>query len=693
MVDTYNQNCGYTIPKLKSHIIVFDDSILKYIKVDNGFDEASILTPPTILTGFSINYNEQTSLDERYKFTKTLNLSVYDKVDVKTLFNGKYYAIVEDLDGNYYLVNPDFKLRYTYTYHLSEGVNQTDITLVTDSNFPLLIINIPRVSINACKQFKYVHIKQLQMIESERAKWSNYNNQLTITDVLKNVDFNKNTLSFQEQFDGERVTATLSFNLPLHSADESWPYNLLEFKNNRYTAIITTSDGEKILTGIYNGLQPNYVINGSDNNTSNTYEINLVEMSNNSSIAVQMTIEELLGYKWDYIQQLDGNQTWHCNASVMGFGWAEIWVMAEVDNFGNQTGRYKILEDIYNGLYVQDDPDVDYSYYVDNYGWIRKYNVIGTFDTHFPLNWFPTSECAAKDEEEKCIAITDFQTKYALTTGYTYTFNLNASCDWEIDNIENLSISPTTGEANTDYVITIEPDDIGDASFALNCCTSSFNYGFSVDDGNCITPLVENVNCLEHTVIFTVQDGCKISNVQTDLPYKILDNGNLQVNVPATDETTGETYSITLDCCDKEVTIQIIQSGVYTYWGCMDDDCGYICENGNKYAREYLYTGVTSAEWHKTDTYRKGSLIESDSKDCQSLRRFTYFGNNICIDGDEYKLMQEEVSYDDGESWILTGIVGLGDYVDPEDEDYKDVCSETPAYKWVLTDDSVCVDE
>lgn len=689
MVDNYLQGCGYNIPRLKSHIFIFDDSILRYINVDNGLDDASILNAPSVLTGFSINFSEETSLDERYKFSKELNISVNDKVDVKELFNGRYYVIVEDLEGNYYLTNSDFKYKYTYNYTLSEGVNQTDITLQTDSNFPLLKIDMPKIAVNACKTYKYVHIKQLQMIEVEKAKWSNYDRQLTISESLKTVDFNRNSLSFNESFDGERVTATLSFNMPLKSANESWPYNLLEFQENKYTAVITTDENKQLITGIYTGLQPSYNINGSDNEDGNIYEITLIEVSNNSSEIVEIKIEEKTGYTWTYIQQLDGNRTWHCNAS-RGFGLAEIWVQAEVDSFGNHTGRYKILEDIYEALYGERDPEIDYSYYDDNYGWIRRYNVIGSFQTQFPTNWFPTNECINKREENRCLIETDIVNGETLVAGGSYAYYLKASCDWEITNINNLTISPTTGTANVNQLIEITAgNEIGDASFTLSCCDASNGYSFNIDDGECIKPSLTSVTCEGGTVIYTVKDGCEISNFQTYLPYKVLDNGNLQVTVPPTDSTSGNTYFITLDCCGVETTLQIMQNRAYTFWGCMEDDCGYVCENGNKYAREYLYTGATSTEWHKTDTYRKGELIETNSRDCRSQTRYEYGGNNVCIDGKEYETLQEQISYDDGQTWIPTGADALGRFI----QEGSTLCEEETTYKWVLTNESTCLDD
>ena len=158
MITDYIQGClKYSIPLLKDRIYVYDDSILKYINIDKPIDNAMILSTPTLLTGFNISYTEETSLDERYKFSKTLNISMNYKVDIASVFQNKFYVIVEDYDGNLYLTNPDFQYKYTYTYNLAEGTNQTNITLQTQSNFPLLKIDVTPPLYNECKTYKFAH--------------------------------------------------------------------------------------------------------------------------------------------------------------------------------------------------------------------------------------------------------------------------------------------------------------------------------------------------------------------------------------------------------------------------------------------------------------------------------------------------------------------------------------------------------
>lgn len=691
MVSNYIDNrCTYSIPLLKNRIYVYDESVLTFIDVDNGLDSASTTSTPTMITGFSISYSEETSLDERYKFVKQLQISMNDKIDIDSVFDGKYYVVVEDYDGNLYLTNPDFQYKYTYTYNLSNGTNQTDITFQTSSNFPLLKIDVTPPVYNQCKTYRFTQIKALEMIERPYASYSTNDTILYTTEPLKQVDFLKNTLSFQEQYDGNKVTSTLKFQMPLKSALVSWDYDLLEFKDNLYTAVITTNDDYKILTGIYTGLQPSYTIAASMSDT-NTYEITMVESSNNGSVAVELTNDELLGLTWEYIRKLGDNNAYYCNMSH-GCGMAEIIVMAEVDAFGNQTGRYKVEESIYEGLYDQTDPDIDYSWYDDNFGWLRQYNVIGSFEDDYPNGWFPTVECICYNPHPSvgCELTTDmpFDIEFEGSGSTSYTFQ--ADCNWSISEIPSgITISPTSGESDVEYTISISNSSsaLRQVQFKLTCCTAIYRYSINVvEAAPCIDETYKYIDCNGQTVQFKIKDGCELSvdYIPTGLLYNI-SNGILAINVPSNSSQASKTYYITTTCCNSTVNLTISQTPPVTAW--LED--GYVCSGGTKYVKEALWTGATYGTMVKTAEYRYGQEIEQDSPDCRSIEKFDFIGYT-CQNGDKYELLQRFISYDDGETWLPQSELKLGDLVEAD----SSFCEQEISYKWELNEDEwTCVDE
>mgnify|MGYP006874767724 CR=1 FL=1 len=79
------------------------------------------------------------------------------------------------------------------------------------------------------------------------------------------MEFLDGTLSITEEFDGNQVNTSIQFAIQLDDYKPSWQYNLLEYQDNRYAAIITTkgADGE-FISGFEFGLVPSYSIVGGD---------------------------------------------------------------------------------------------------------------------------------------------------------------------------------------------------------------------------------------------------------------------------------------------------------------------------------------------------------------------------------------------------------------------------------------------
>lgn len=112
-VTQYTLPCSYRIPKLRDNVYFISKSVMKVINIDNGAADVTINNPNVIrLKGFNIRLNESESLDERYIFTKTLNISIIGHLtDASFLMDDDYFLAVEDYNGVYYLINVDFLQR------------------------------------------------------------------------------------------------------------------------------------------------------------------------------------------------------------------------------------------------------------------------------------------------------------------------------------------------------------------------------------------------------------------------------------------------------------------------------------------------------------------------------------------------------------------------------------------------------
>lgn len=388
-VTTYEIPCGYELSKLKNTVYFLSKDSLKTITIDNGEAYAAIndSVSPNQLKGFNVRLSETEALDERYVFTKQLTMSINGHLTDSTfLLDDDYYIVVQTEDGTYYLVNVDFPSKMSFVYNLSEGQDQTDFTFVSNSNHPTLKLNWNPTSYNDCSVYQTFGIDSIKLLEKDYTSIDSEGKVINLFDgnEFKNIDYLKNTISLQENYDGKIATTTITFDIPFDNYKPSWQYNLLEFTQNLYTAHITPKSSESgIFCGYEHGLQPSYEINGNTSiGESTSIKITLVEAS-------EWGIFEL--DTWSYYR--DSSKRWvgiDSEVQCIGLGVGINTLMQEVDGNGTPTQRYKCLEG-YESEYT-------------------NYNIVGTY-TEDEVESFRTSVC------------TRFRTRGAAPTGYYTCIN------------------------------------------------------------------------------------------------------------------------------------------------------------------------------------------------------------------------------------------------------------------------------
>ncbi len=388
-VTQYTIGCGYELLKLKNTVFFLSKTQLKTINIDNGEAYAAIndSVSPNRLKGFNVKLTETESLDERYVFTKQLTMSINGHLTDSTfLLDDDYYIVVQTEDGTYYLVNVDFPSKMSFVYNLSEGQDQTDFTFVSNSNHPTLKLNWNPTSYNDCSVYQTFGIDSIKLLEKDYTSIDSEGKVINLFDdnEFKNIDYLKNTISLQENYDGKIATTTITFDIPFDNYKPSWQYNLLEFTQNLYTAHITPKNSTSgIFCGYEHGLQPSYEINGNTSiGESTSIKITLVEAS-------EWGIFEL--DTWSYYR--DSSKRWvgiDSEVKCIGLGVGINTLMQEVDGNGTPTQRYKCLEGYQN-------------YYTN-------YNIVGTY-TEDEVESFRTSVC------------TRFRTRSASPTGYYTCIN------------------------------------------------------------------------------------------------------------------------------------------------------------------------------------------------------------------------------------------------------------------------------
>ena len=660
-VTNYSINkCQYRNEKL-SDVVYFIDKPHPYV---DGSYYVTKDSSPVMVHCFNVELQEQDSLDERYKFTKTLKFSVNGYHNIDLLQDKRYVVVKMERSGEYYAVNVDFPIKVTYTYTLEEDTNQTDYTLTLQSNFPTLWLNSNLDYIEPCADYFLSGVKDLYLIEKDYAALSTSGDSIDIVTysgkTLSHVDFYKNSFQFQETFDGDNVSHTIKFDILTDFVFHPWHYNLLEFLENLYAARISIKNSPyNIFAGFGFGFQPSYEVNdlSTSNNGSSKITVSLSEMSNYGlTYGLYQGSEDPTTY-WIYVKYASGYKAYEC----IGDGIAKYLIKQEILPNGTPTGRYQCLEG-YDSMF----PNL---------------NIVG----HFSITEeFPSQECT-----EECQLYTTIPSYIEYNSVSCNTYTVSGQCDWNINQLPSyITASPLSGVGNQNYNVevcnTLTPTEIPvSGSFEIKCGNNSKIVIVKVVDNDYfIKPTSKNINCLPQTVEFTFDNSCPITITSIDpiLNYNI-SYGVLTVTVPSNYTDFQKVWSISAeDCNGKTQTVTIYQDKMYTRWFTVP---GYLCDNGNSYTKEEMYSGTSSTDINTpTYEYRPGTLIQSGDTRCQTyITRWSFLNHYYCVNGNKYKALEEEISYDNGTTWTKTGVTKLGELVEQSSE----WCNIPVTYEWRLT--------
>lgn len=264
MISNYNLSCDYHNFELKDKIYLIPDWALKVIYTD-GFNEVVFSgnsANVTILEGYDISFQEETSFDERFKFSKSVSI----KVDGYKTFNDldyRYCVVLETKEGEFYLVNSDFPSFVTHTYTLSNGTNSTELVFSSQSNIATLkLTNFEPNNVNLCKEYNIPKIKDVKLTEAWASYLSTWQKSLVNKGEFSDIEPLHDSISLTEEFDGEKYTVTLGFDIPMSYYKNDWHIKLLQFEENKYRGYIQLEDGNKAFVGYNVGLFPSYTING-----------------------------------------------------------------------------------------------------------------------------------------------------------------------------------------------------------------------------------------------------------------------------------------------------------------------------------------------------------------------------------------------------------------------------------------------
>ena len=314
MISDFNIQCGYVYDHLASEIYLAPSGSI-VVSVDNGdaYCSRGSGQPFQKIDAFNIKLEDTSEFsEERYQFTHSLVFSVNGYANIE-LADNEYYYVVKSKSNEYFVLNPNFPSKLTYTYTLDNSRSVTTFTAATASNFPVLLLTNMETLPAVTYSFDYVNTKlcSIQMNERQNVMYFEEFAVYTNEDGFSNVDFLKKSASFSERFDGENITHTLQFNIPFSERGTSvsaysWNYNLLEFQNNKYAAVIKASDGNYFMSGFEYGLQPSFSVNATSTKEESFVTITLTEVFSSGMFSKNISNLQIIRYGDPMIRRTSG---------------------------------------------------------------------------------------------------------------------------------------------------------------------------------------------------------------------------------------------------------------------------------------------------------------------------------------------------------------------------------------------------
>ena len=659
-VTNYNTTCKYHIGKLDNVIFLISEEASKDIIIDQGAAYISGITEqPLAINCYNIKVEETDELDERYRFTHSVSFSVNGYLSHLDLDN-RFYAIVRDSEGTYWMINPMFPAKVTYTYTLNATNSFTNFVMATASNHPILRVeDFEATHTRDCGYF-HCTLKDVRLNENKYSRANGGTIRYT-NDGFKDISFNRNSATFTETFNGTNISHQLDFSIPFDDYKSSWHYNLLEFQDNLYSAIIKTSCDKYVITGFHHGLQPSFTVNADDDMKMNTIDISMSDLHDNGKFIAyvdNVTFISESGKTYENTTEFDA-------CDCVSKNTAKYILRREVDAFQNPTGLYECLEGYESQFEFLGDA------------------LVGTFSDIVTFN---DPNCGG----DSCELDTSIPSTIQFSSSSVQRYSLKSDTNWSITNNDpNITISPTSGYAHQAYTITIANSYLVNTAttFTINYCNTSRTVNVNVDTSSRCFAAGSHFNITADGQYVTIPILCCAKAVNASTVTRIrITSSEIKVFVPQ--NSTGSNRDIPLNvvwCDDSTSTVVITQASVYERWVTE----GQVCVGNQKCDYQRRYTGTSASDINtRTNETRTTNCVASSECGSSSLRWIDVSGYTYCNNDKLYQVQKEQVSSDGGSTWTDTGNKRLG----LELLDSGHTCSGISyEYRWLMTSATTCV--
>lgn len=646
MIKEYIETCGYNIGELKPYVFLLPESTTKIkYKLDGNDADNSYITSIEFsniykLNATSVMFNSTSSYSDRFSIDSSIEVSInevkgYQFDDIIDKLTDNYYVIFETKLNERFILSVEFSSSYTYTKQIGENNHKLTITFPISQNIPSLQIN------------DNIRLNKFEEINGIPCGYSNYGvrlfkmsdmNDTVISDKLiavldkttiKKIDFIKNSVTYNETYENDQYTYSISFKIPLKKYTNYLTYTLLEFTKNVYACYIYTNLDNAIAIP---NLFPSYSIETSeDESTLNTITISLSTVTNHP-ISFEMTSDEMDDIIDDNSNN-SGNNRWkpvykydRCISDTV----KAHTLLCEYNFKGSPTGNYACL----NGFT---------EIYEDEFNIIETYNTDETkygFNVIWEDDFCDFYESCTMENLPSLLIFFDFETKKV---------NVNATCNWTLlfDSTDLWGITPTSGgpgeqQLTFKYLTYGQNTAIAIINFedgtvkAINLFGNKEGDIRFIEDGTLCseTPIEPDERCQKWVdIIYNPYDPSTYICIRSKLYRKkqLYKSDNCDGNFyPTNQYMTGELIDADSQICKdlgEEIWVEVPneyfceEATDCTKWVDIEynpnDNTTYICEGYDRFTKQELYISYDcDNKWYPTGQYQKGELAESNSTLC-----------------------------------------------------------------------------
>lgn len=617
-ISKYIQQCDYRIGGLKPYIYLVHKNAMSINFKAKGVDVNFKKTKDSDV--YKINaslctYEQDETYANKYKFANTLEVSLNEQFrepflyGLRTLRTNQYYIIIEDKKGVQYLINPELYtvLNYEYTFgDTNDSTNGVTITWTNINNHPLLIME-ERIESNLVLlgeecPYNIGSVNSLMMTSFNDLKVNDDGvvaDKLYVEDYTKiySIDYLKKSFNLTETYDGNMFRTTMSFSIPLEENQFNWHYNLIEFKDNIYKAVVGTTNENYLILGVEKGLSAKYNITTSeDENNLNLINITFTQLSQYPIVYTN----DITQYRWfEDGAMCFGFDKYQMLTQQYSEDWGETWITSDpiekkkgdiIESDSEECKEYQWIDDG-TYCYTTDVEYIDYrettSYVCENgnkYKKLQKYSSTDDGKSYQAQEEYIKGDLVEEDSEDcnyiairwiddngyMCYPVNEDLTRWNVTGDTCIGYDLYASETEEVTN-NGVTYYPTNNVQIGNII-------------KENCCKCGYRtYEYKFDADVCSSAITEsNPTILDKDAYFEIIKDEGVVNGWTRSGNTFTSQSGLTSNVSVHRihfKTNRDTIKFTIDQSSEKnydyLIIGKLNSGVTNDTGSTNNYCNF----------------------------------------------------------------------------------------------------------------------